>query len=266
MTTIMKRPGFTLIELLVVIAIIAILASILFPVFARARAKGAEVTCLSNMKQVGIALAMYQSDSNGTWSPACTYETAAPPPGIPYNAAKWWIGWDNNNDPGQSPKGDMTKKQKYRTHEGLIDKYLKSDAVKKCPASEANAQMILCGNMWYPALSGYGYSQEYGPFSKTLVNMGDYWLCRGVRESEFEGPSYTILAWEHWFRVPVCNFLEPPKWINNPPQTGGYREHFQFVHYDGANVLWADQHAKRMTYDRLRRPMFSVKKSFYPAQ
>ncbi len=56
------RRGFTLIELLVVIAIIAILAAILFPVFARARAKAQQNTCLSNVKQMNLALIMYASD------------------------------------------------------------------------------------------------------------------------------------------------------------------------------------------------------------
>jgi len=57
-----RRRGFTLIELLVVIAIIAILAAILFPVFARARAKARQASCLSNLKQIAIADAMYTQD------------------------------------------------------------------------------------------------------------------------------------------------------------------------------------------------------------
>lgn len=57
--------GFTLIELLVVIAIIAILAAILFPVFARAREQARKTSCLSNCKQIGTALRMYVDDANG---------------------------------------------------------------------------------------------------------------------------------------------------------------------------------------------------------
>ena len=57
-----RRRGFTLIELLVVIAIIAILAAILFPVFARARESARKSTCLSNLKQLGLAMTMYSSD------------------------------------------------------------------------------------------------------------------------------------------------------------------------------------------------------------
>jgi len=58
----MRRSGFTLIELLVVIAIIAILAAILFPVFARAREKARQTSCLNNMKQFGTAVLMYAQD------------------------------------------------------------------------------------------------------------------------------------------------------------------------------------------------------------
>jgi prepilin-type N-terminal cleavage/methylation domain-containing protein len=60
------QKGFTLIELLVVIAIIAILAAILFPVFAQAREKARATACLSNMKQAGLALQMYAQDYDET--------------------------------------------------------------------------------------------------------------------------------------------------------------------------------------------------------
>jgi prepilin-type N-terminal cleavage/methylation domain-containing protein len=57
-----RHAGFTLIELLVVIAVIAILAAILFPVFAQAREKARQAVCTSNVKQIGLALAMYTQD------------------------------------------------------------------------------------------------------------------------------------------------------------------------------------------------------------
>jgi prepilin-type N-terminal cleavage/methylation domain-containing protein/prepilin-type processing-associated H-X9-DG protein len=63
------RRGFTLIELLVVIAIIAILAAILFPVFAQAREKAREATCQSNLKQIGTGFVMYTQDYDETFPP-----------------------------------------------------------------------------------------------------------------------------------------------------------------------------------------------------
>jgi prepilin-type N-terminal cleavage/methylation domain-containing protein/prepilin-type processing-associated H-X9-DG protein len=65
-----EHRGFTLIELLVVIAIIAILAAILFPVFAQAREKARQTACLSNMKQVGLGLTMYAQDYDEVLPPA----------------------------------------------------------------------------------------------------------------------------------------------------------------------------------------------------
>jgi prepilin-type N-terminal cleavage/methylation domain-containing protein/prepilin-type processing-associated H-X9-DG protein len=64
-----RRSGFTLIELLVVIAIIAILAAILFPVFAQAREKARQATCQSNLKQIGLAYLMYAQDYDELGAP-----------------------------------------------------------------------------------------------------------------------------------------------------------------------------------------------------
>src|SRR6478752_2704274 len=71
----LRNPAFTLIELLVVIAIIAILAAILFPVFAQARDQARKTTCLSNMKQLGLGVMMYLQDYDELF---------------PTSGASWW--------------------------------------------------------------------------------------------------------------------------------------------------------------------------------
>ncbi len=83
------RRGFTLIELLVVIAIIAILAAILFPVFASAREKARSANCISNLKQMGGAFTMYVDDESGFLPPYWTDH----PTGLVVDGAKQYVNW-----------------------------------------------------------------------------------------------------------------------------------------------------------------------------
>lgn len=87
------RRGFTLIELLVVIAIIAILAAILFPVFARAREKARQTSCLNNLKQLGLAALQYAQDYDEKFP---SLRVAAPmniPQMAPYGSWGWQDGY-----------------------------------------------------------------------------------------------------------------------------------------------------------------------------
>jgi prepilin-type N-terminal cleavage/methylation domain-containing protein len=96
------RKAFTLIELLVVIAIIAILAAILFPVFAQARESARMTSCLSNMKQIGLALRMYTTDYDETF-PNIYQGWGAPAAG----SNEGWM-WKNAVQPYIKNKGIWT--------------------------------------------------------------------------------------------------------------------------------------------------------------
>ncbi len=87
-----RGGGFTLIELLVVIAIIAMLAGMLFPVFARARAKARQTQCLSNQKQIALALSMYAGDHDGLFPRWAWSHNASPDPMD--NVAEGAYTWD----------------------------------------------------------------------------------------------------------------------------------------------------------------------------
>src|SRR5690242_19358076 len=93
----MKRKAFTLIELLVVIAIIAILAAILFPVFAQAREKARQTSCLSNMKQIALSVQMYMTDNDGrlffratTNADSTRAHVSVARTHPDFNALQWW--------------------------------------------------------------------------------------------------------------------------------------------------------------------------------
>jgi len=114
-----RRKGFTLIELLVVIAIIAILAAILFPVFAKAQEKARQSSCASNMKQLATAIITYAQD----------YDEMFPPQYYSQNPQfSGWAGsgpWSNGPNPGTENWCQ------------LIYSYVKSEAVFTCPDDNA---------------------------------------------------------------------------------------------------------------------------------
>ncbi len=147
------RRGFTLIELLVVIAIIAILAAILFPVFARAREKARQASCLSNVKQAVLAGLMYAQDyderlCSQTMNPASTE-------GYPM----WY---------------------------DLIQPYIKNDQMRRCP-SVASSSM---GYGWHVQIPRTGYALDsVGKTAETIL-VADNNATRGFLRAGIGGCSH----------------------------------------------------------------------------
>lgn len=265
---VLRRPprAFTLIELLVVIAIIAILAAILFPVYAQAKNAAKGAVCISNMKQISAASIMYTSDNDGIWYPLLRYE---PAPGFSDQIA--WIGYDNNNGPlvgGYIGRVDQPRVNPVRP--GMIDPYIKNEGVKKCPNMPGDWQTAMAANGFSPFHGSVYYAAhpeaagaEYGPGSKSQVLVNGVFEYTGASESEIEESSATLAAWEHHASVPLCNFLQPYDWFNGPPEDQTLRDHFNLLHVGGTNTFWCDGHAKRLGYGQLKRPMFSVRKDIY---
>lgn len=128
-----REFGFTLIELLVVIAIIAILAAILFPVFAKAREKARQSSCASNLKQLGVAMAQYRSDYDETMM-----------------RASWAAGQNIDYPMGNPPQPQAM------SYVECLAPYIKNRQLHACPSNP----------------SATGYNGSYG-FSNWLIQRKD---------------------------------------------------------------------------------------------
>ncbi|MBS1713833.1 MAG: type II secretion system protein [Armatimonadetes bacterium] len=259
-----RGRGFTLIELLVVIAIIAVLTAVLFPVFVQAKESAKQTQCILQMRQIGLGLALYRDANDDVW-PATANMTQAPG----YPPQMMWMGYDTRNAGLNSGfYGRMDQPAKYPAAPGMIDPYLKNEAIKRCPNTPTGYQMVIAYS-WFnqmEMLSPYyqtnpkAKGNEYGPGGKNC-NSVPYMHCEGVGDSEVEEPTATLVAWEHGAFVPACNFLQRPGWFDVPPWTT--KRHFEWLHHEGGVTLWADSRAKRIVYGALRRPYFSVRKDIY---
>ncbi|HEY3396716.1 MAG TPA: prepilin-type N-terminal cleavage/methylation domain-containing protein [Armatimonadota bacterium] len=146
------RRGFTLIELLVVIAIIAILAAILFPVFARARAKALAATCLSNVKQLMLGTIMYASDNDDKFPRMDEYSVGNYEYGI-FGRYDLTAGGNYMND--TTAPNDPTYAAVYP--------YLKNSQILVCPADSKGTRKL--------SYSGNGYLDGWA--ASSLNNVSD---------------------------------------------------------------------------------------------
>src|SRR6187402_3046897 len=163
-----KRIGFTLIELLVVIAIIAILAAILFPVFAQVREKVRQTSCASNQKQIGLAFLQYVQDNDERF-PSET-DGGTPWANPPYNT------------PGGVPA----------TWDIVIQPYMKSENILKCPDDPNSPVSTLPG-------IGSNIERSYTVFTQLLDYMRS---SSGASLAQISLPSQTALASERAW----CNY------------------------------------------------------------
>lgn len=153
-----RSSGFTLIELLVVIAIIAILAAILFPVFAQAREKARAASCQSNLKQITLGAMMYAQDYDGTF------------PLFTYDYLTYWCGARNMS----SEPLDKTR--------GLIYPYIKNGDIQKCPS-------YVGGN--HLGGTGYGYNERI--YTDGTYQPGTWVPLNPALESQIDRPAEKIL-------------------------------------------------------------------------
>ena len=171
-----NKKGFTLIELLVVIAIIAILAAILFPVFAKAREKARQTSCLSNLKQMGTATAMYVQDYDETFYPHRMNSGAG---SNPFYSS------------GQYPQVSGKAQDKVFWI-SLLNPYTKNNQIFVCPSNpgswygantdgvqcggSANNKAVGCGGVGYGGENSYGHNDTYmspsGAYSDANGNPG----------------------------------------------------------------------------------------------
>lgn len=240
----MKQPisknGFTLIELLVVIAIIAILAAILFPVFAQARAKAQQATCTSNMNQLGLAAMMYVQDYDEQFmSEWQNYNGDGCSNTWPCQIPDTW---------GSTPSGILdwfrapnTNPVQYGLNWGYeLYPYTKSVGVYTCPSAVASS--------WDPADNNNGVSYAY---MNWIGDQGNY-MGDAAKMATIKTPAQQILffetgkdcwkieimGWNGWYGCGGSNSFNPqgtcpvcsPDWL--PP------------HGNGRNYVYADGHVK----------------------
>jgi prepilin-type N-terminal cleavage/methylation domain-containing protein/prepilin-type processing-associated H-X9-DG protein len=229
-----RRSGFTLIELLVVIAIIAILAAILFPVFAQAREKARQSSCQSNQKQLGLAFMGYIQDYDEKFPPVAGVVSA---PGGVAAVAHWGPSVDTD------PAIDIQLP-------GLIDGYVKNRGIFRCPSTAGSTSISymyndLAATKSQAALAGVAdtvLACEFQQIAATLDSAGASLPAGHAARSSFGTGNISGAA---AIATPLLTRTTAPGGMD--PVLGAVVDVVKngiMRHSDGSNYLLADGHVK----------------------
>jgi prepilin-type N-terminal cleavage/methylation domain-containing protein len=228
-----RKPAFTLIELLVVIAIIAIIAAILFPVFARAREKARQATCLSNQKQIAMAVLMYMCDNDERF------------PFVLDWSANFLMPSANTGDNGKVALPGATGQEPQFQLVNVVAPYVKNQNVWYCPSVGPDYVWgyAIASGAWKKGATMRTQGTTYG---YTYVAPDPDW----IRYTFMGGKRYAILLdpsrWPMISELPggigfTGNIVDPPS--SADPHFGGmtvaYGDgHAQFHRMETANGNW----------------------------
>ena len=242
--------GFTLIELLVVIAIIAILAGMLLPALSKAKEKGRSARCLSNLRQIGLAAAMYSYENNDTYHHKGVGTDASVPnhgqwtsnPRSPvmlaadHDLAYWGVGYYRH----------LTTKEVFRCPSAkLVDEW-REDGLRYPKEFWLNSSYGINQFLVRPYNGGMTAPRKTASYQSPTTTI----FCQDSAEHKMEGPDDSIGLFPGSRQI-------LGQWIGQPPNSGGlgkslYQNHpFQwewYRHNRSCNTLWVDGHVSAIRF------------------